>query len=187
MSSIGGRLLVLTLVTLAVALSANVPVALAIPQPTIDPARVPPDGRPGPDQPMRQSNMCARTITIADPNVAVTAPGFTMLNIGKAWQYSTGNGVPVAIIDTGINPSPRLRVVPGGDYIMSGDGLMDCDAHGTIVASLIGAAPQGSPMPAPMPSAPAFPPPAGPAPVESAAPPPGGAPPPPAPRRRPPR
>ncbi len=100
---------------------------------------------------MRQSNICAQAITVADPNVAVTAPSFTMLNVNKAWQYSTGNGVPVAVIDTGVNPNPRLPVVPGGDYIMGGDGLMDCDAHGTIVASLIGAAPQGIPMPPPMP------------------------------------
>ncbi len=55
---------------------------------------------------MRQSNICARTITVAEPNVAVTAPGFTLLNVSKAWQYSTGNGVPVAVIDTGVNPSP---------------------------------------------------------------------------------
>lgn len=168
------------LALLVVGLSTNYPLALAIPPPTIDPSRVPADGRPTADQPMRQSNMCARTITVADPNVAVTAPGFTMLNISKAWQYSTGNGVPVAIIDTGINPGPRLRVVAGGDYIMGGDGLMDCDAHGTIVASVIGAAPQGSPMPAPMPATPAFAPPAGPPPVEGAPPPPGGPPPPPA-------
>ncbi|GAB7144517.1 type VII secretion-associated serine protease mycosin [Mycobacterium riyadhense] len=164
-----------------VTMLATLPAAQAIPPPSVDPARVPADGKPGPDQPMRQSNTCARTITVADPNLAVTAPGFTMLNISKAWQYSTGNGVPVAIIDTGINPSPRLRVVPGGDYIMGGDGLMDCDAHGTIVASVIGAAPQGSPVPAPMPSAPAFPPPAAPPATDSAPPPPGGPPPPPAP------
>ncbi|ORW91631.1 peptidase S8 [Mycobacterium szulgai] len=164
-----------------VAMIASLPAAQAIPPPSIDPARVPADGKPAAEQPMRQSNMCARTITVADPNPAVTAPGFTMLNISKAWQYSTGNGVPVAVIDTGINPSPRLRVVPGGDYIMGGDGLMDCDAHGTIVASVIGAAPQGSPMPAPMPSAPAFPPPAAPPATDSAPPPPGGPPPPAAP------
>jgi membrane-anchored mycosin MYCP len=130
---------------------------------------------------MRQSNMCARTITVADPNVALPAPGFTMLNISKAWQYSTGNGVTVAVIDTGVNPSPRLPVVPGGDYIMGGDGLMDCDSHGTIVASLIAAAPQGSPMPSPMPPSPAFPPPAGPPPVSNAPPPLGAPPAPPAP------
>ncbi len=170
----GAALTVLTLV----GLSTNFPVAQAIPPPKVDPGAVPPDGPPGPDQPMRQSNICAQTMTVADPDVTVTAPGFTMLNISKAWQYSTGNGVPVAVIDTGVNPSPRLPVVPGGDYIMGGDGLMDCDAHGTIVASLIGAAPLGTPAPAPMPPTPAFPPPAGPPPSIAAPPPPGGAPPP---------
>jgi membrane-anchored mycosin MYCP len=175
------RIAATTLASLLVALLASLPAAQAIPPPIVDPGRVPADGKPGPDQPMRQSFACARTITVADPNVALPAPGFTMLNISKAWQYSTGNGVPVAVIDTGINPSRRLPVVAGGDYIMSGDGLTDCDAHGTIVASVIGAVPQGIPMPAPMPSAPAFPPPAGPPPTDAGAPPPGGPPPPPAP------
>ncbi|MGH3530806.1 MAG: type VII secretion-associated serine protease mycosin [Mycobacterium sp.] len=173
------RISVVVLVGLLVGLPATLPAAQAIPPPTVDPGRVPADGKPGPEQPMRQSNICARTITVADPNVAVIAPGFTMLNISKAWQYSTGNGVPVAVVDTGVNPSHRLPVVPGGDYIMSGDGLLDCDAHGTVVASVIAAAPQGTPMPAPMPAAPAFPPPAGP-PATDAAPPPPGAPPAPA-------
>lgn len=167
------RICGLLLTGVLVVLLASVPVVQAIPPPSVDPGQVPADGRPEPDQPMRQSNICARTITVADPNVAVTAPGFAMLNISKAWQYSTGNGVPVAIIDTGINPSPRLQVVAGGDYIMGGDGLMDCDAHGTIVASVIGAAPQGNPVPAPMPSVPAFPSPAGPV-IDVAPPPPGG-------------
>ena len=159
------RISALTLVGLLVALPSTLPAAQAIPPPAVDPGRVPPDGKPGPEAPMRQSNICARTITVAEPNVAVTAPGFTLLNVSKAWQYSTGNGVPVAVIDTGVNPTPRLPVVPGGDYIMGGDGLMDCDSHGTVVASLIAAAPQGTPMPAPMPVAPAFPPPAGPPPA----------------------
>ncbi len=175
------RFAALMLAGLLVVPSASLPAARAIPPPHVDPARVPADGKPGPDQPMRQSFACARTITVADPNVAVTAPGFTMLNISKAWQYSTGNGVPVAVIDTGINPSRRLPVVAGGDYIMGGDGLTDCDAHGTIVASVIGAAPRGTPMPAKLPSAPAFPAPAGPPATESGPPPPGGQPPPPAP------
>lgn len=165
-------------VTALIALGANLPAARAIPPPNVDPSRVPADDAPGPDQPMRQSNVCALTTTVADPNVTVTAPGFSMLNISKAWQYSTGNGVPVAVIDTGVNPSGRLPVVAGGDYIMSGDGLMDCDAHGTIVASVISAAPQGIPMPAPMPAVPAY---QGLAPTASAPPPPVEAPPPAAP------
>ncbi|AKN18403.1 type VII secretion-associated serine protease mycosin [Mycobacterium haemophilum] len=171
----------LALVGLVVVALTNFPAVQAIPPPTIDPSRVPADGKPTAEQPMRQSFACARTITVADPNVALPAPGFTMLNISKAWQYSTGNGVPVAVIDTGINPSRRLSVVAGGDYIMGGDGLTDCDAHGTIVASVIGAAPQGTPMPPRMPSAPAFPPPAGPPAIDSGPVPPGGPPPPPAP------
>ena len=131
------RISALMLVGLLVGVPSTLPAAQAIPPPAVDPGRVPPDGKPAPEQPMRQSNICARTITVAEPNVAVIAPGFTLLNVAKAWQYSTGNGVPVAVIDTGVNPSHRLPVVPGGDYIMGGDGLMDCDSHGTVVASLI--------------------------------------------------
>ncbi|HTM83433.1 MAG TPA: S8 family serine peptidase, partial [Mycobacterium sp.] len=58
-----------------------------------------------------------------------------------------------AVIDTGVTPHPRLpNLVGGGDYVMSGgDGLSDCDAHGTVVASLIGAAPAGAIAPLPPP------------------------------------
>lgn len=165
----GNRLVAVTVVALLTAMLSNAPTALAIEPPSVDPAIVPPDGTPGPEQAMRQSNVCARAISVATPDVGKPAPGFAMLNIAKAWQYSTGNGVAVAVIDTGVNPSPRLPVVPGGDYIMGGDGLTDCDAHGTIVASLISAAPKGAPMPAPMPPIPAFAPPSG-APPASGAP-----------------
>lgn len=147
----GGRVAAAAVVTMLTAATANVPAAVAISPPSVDPSSVPVDGPPGPDQPMRQSNVCARAIAVGDPNVRLPAPGFTMLNIAKAWQYSTGRGVSVAVIDTGISPSPRLPVIPGGDYVTGGDGLSDCDAHGTIVASVIAAAPQGTPMPAPMP------------------------------------
>jgi membrane-anchored mycosin MYCP len=127
----------------------------AISEPWVDPGHIPADGPPQPDQPMRQSNACARTSVAAEPNVGLPAPGQVMLNVAKAWQYSTGNGVSVAVIDTGVAPSARLPVVAGGDYIMGGDGLTDCDAHGTVVASVIAAAPQGIPMPQPMPPGPA--------------------------------
>lgn len=66
-----------------------------------------------------------------------------MLNLQEAWQFGRGAGVKVAVIDTGVTPHPRFpHLIPGGDYVMAGgDGLSDCDAHGTIVASMIGAAP----------------------------------------------
>ncbi|BCO87078.1 type VII secretion-associated serine protease mycosin [Mycobacterium paraintracellulare] len=169
----------LTAALTLVALSANIPAAQAITPPSVDPGMVPPDGPPRPEQPMRRANSCSSPIVVRNPDVAQLAPGFNLLNIAKAWQYSTGNGVPVAVIDTGVTPNPRLPVVPGGDYIMGEDGLMDCDAHGTIVSSIIGAAPQGIlPMPRPMPATPAFPPPAGPPPVAGAPPPPVEVPPP---------
>ena len=167
------RLFAATMAVLLTGMLSNAPIALAIEPPSVDPALVPPDGMPGPEQAMRQSNVCARAITVATPDVGRPTPGFAMLNVDKAWQYSTGNGVAVAVIDTGVNPSPRLPVVPGGDYIMGGDGLTDCDAHGTIVASLISAAPKGVPMPAPMPPIPAFPPPSGGPPVTAGPLPPG--------------
>lgn len=101
---------------------------------------------------MRQGNRCAHATVAPEPNISDPAPGFVMLDVASAWQYSTGNGVTVAVIDTGVNPNPRLPVQPGGDYITGGDGLTDCDSHGTIVASVIAAAPQGIPQPRPMPS-----------------------------------
>lgn len=74
-----------------------------------------------------------------------------MLNLNEAWQFGRGEGVKVAVIDTGVTPHPRLpRLIPGGDYVMAGgDGLSDCDAHGTLVASMIGAAPASGAAPPP--------------------------------------
>lgn len=162
------------------------PMARAIEPPSVDPGLAPADRPPGPDQPMRRSNSCSVPITVSNPDVAQLAPGFDMLGIAAAWQYSTGNGVPVAVIDTGVTPNPRLPAIAGGDYIMGGaeglGGLQDCDAHGTIAASIIAAAPLGVlPMPRPMPEVPAFPLPAGPPPSFGAPPPPADIPGPPAP------
>jgi membrane-anchored mycosin MYCP len=68
-----------------------------------------------------------------------------MLNLPEAWRFGRGGGVKVAVIDTGVTPHPRLpHLLPGGDYVMGGDGLSDCDAHGTLVASMIGGAPAGA-------------------------------------------
>lgn len=135
------RLFAVTLVVMLTTGATNVPAALAIAPPQVDRLLVPADGPPSPEQPMRQSNMCATAIATGSPDVMRPAAGFAMLNIKDAWRYSTGEGVSVAVIDTGITPSPRLPALPGGDYITGGDGLSDCDAHGTLVASVIAAKP----------------------------------------------
>jgi membrane-anchored mycosin MYCP len=52
-----------------------------------------------------------------------------------------GAGQRIAVIDTGVSPHPRLpNLRGGGDYLTGGDGLDDCDGHGTAVAGLLGAA-----------------------------------------------
>ncbi len=67
------------------------------------------------------------------------------LQLDEAHKISTGKGVTVAVIDTGVAKQARLpKLVGGGDYIGDTNGLVDCDAHGTLVAGIIGAAPSES-------------------------------------------
>ncbi|MGH3635054.1 MAG: S8 family serine peptidase, partial [Mycobacterium sp.] len=122
---------------------AGLPPAYAINRPVIDPAATPHDGPPGPEQPMRQSSYCTEVGVLPGTDFRVQPKYMDMLNLPEAWRFGRGGGVKVAVIDTGVTPHPRLpHLVGGGDYMMAGgDGLSDCDAHGTIVASMIAATP----------------------------------------------
>jgi len=139
------------------------PAAEAIAPPVIDPGALPAAGTPGPAEEMRQSEACITPVVIADPNLTQPPPGNAMLNVAAAWQYSTGAGVSVAIIDTGVTPNPRFGALfAGGDYVqgLPNGGLTDCDNHGSVVASIIGAAPANpAARPAPKPSGVGAPPP----------------------------
>ncbi|WP_394433614.1 type VII secretion-associated serine protease mycosin [Streptomyces sp. SGAir0957] len=58
------------------------------------------------------------------------------------WRTSTGEGITVAVIDTGVdaqNPDLKGRVLPGEDLAegLSGDEHTDYDSHGTGMAGLI--------------------------------------------------
>ncbi|MER7686179.1 type VII secretion-associated serine protease mycosin [Streptomyces sp. NPDC097610] len=60
----------------------------------------------------------------------------------QMWRTSTGKGVNVAVIDTGVDPSnPDLkgRILPGKDYAedQPGDEHTDYEGHGTGMAGLI--------------------------------------------------
>ncbi len=91
---------------------------------------------------MKQTAYCTEVGVIPGTDFRVQPKYMEMLNLTEAWQFGRGAGVKVAVIDTGVSPHPRFpHLIPGGDYVMGGDGLSDCDAHGTIVASMIGAAP----------------------------------------------
>ncbi|MGO9508952.1 MAG: type VII secretion-associated serine protease mycosin [Mycobacterium sp.] len=129
----------------------GLPPAYAISPPTIDPAAVPPDSPPGPVAPMKQNSYCTEVGVLPGTDFRLQPKYMEMLNLQEAWSFGRGAGVKVAVIDTGVSPHPRFpHLIPGGDYVMAGgDGLSDCDAHGTIVASMIGAAPASGAVPPP--------------------------------------
>ncbi|MCV6970168.1 type VII secretion-associated serine protease mycosin [Mycobacterium bohemicum] len=118
------------------------PPALAISPPAVDPGVPPPNGSPGPGQPMEQRGPCITSGVIPGSDPAVVTPGQAALNLPAAWQFSRGEGQLVAVIDTGVRPGPRLpNVEPGGDFVETTDGLTDCDGHGTLVAGIIAGQP----------------------------------------------
>jgi type VII secretion-associated serine protease mycosin len=66
-------------------------------------------------------------------------------DIDRLTPLSTGDGVTVAVIDSGVDgdhPQLRGRVANGRDFLGNrSDGLQDCKGHGTGVAGIIAAAP----------------------------------------------
>ena len=112
----------------------SAPGAVAIEPPTIDPAVVPPDEM-GPDQPTEQRRVCSAPTTFPNPNFADKPWANDYLRISDAQKSATGAGVTVAVIDTGVNGSPRVPAEPGGDFVdKAGNGMSDCDSHGTLTA-----------------------------------------------------
>jgi len=64
----------------------------------------------------------------------------SFLRVAEIHEITRGEGVTVAVIDTGVDAShPDLagNVLPGLDFVTGGDGRADSDGHGTAMASLI--------------------------------------------------
>lgn len=120
------------------------PQAAAISPWSFDPAVdiAPPDGPPGPDFPMVQRYACAASGQLAGSQFD-SVPLDTVWDVRDLHGFATGRDQTVAVIDSGISRNDRLpRLLGGGDYIAGGDGLSDCDHHGTLVAGIIAAQPR---------------------------------------------
>ncbi|CAN5198034.1 type VII secretion-associated serine protease mycosin [soil metagenome] len=112
-------------------------VALAAEPPRVLPGP-PPAGPVAPLQPTEQKAACAVAGVMPGSRFEQQLTGDAVLDYTAAWRFSRGAGQKVAVIDTGVARHPRLpRLEGGGDYVSNSDGLVDCDAHGTLVAGLI--------------------------------------------------
>jgi len=128
------------LVTALWAAAAAAP-AWAVPPPIVPPGP-PPAGPVAPSDPTERKSACGLGGVFPNTDFALQPSAEALLNFRAAWQFSRGAGQKVAVIDTGVNRHPRLPALQGGgDYVSNSDGLEDCDAHGTVVAGIIAAAP----------------------------------------------
>ena len=113
------------------------PSAHAVSPPPIDDRWLPEPALPAPSRPTVQREVCA----VVTPNSGDSGSGHDQLadlDLPQVWQLTRGAGQRVAVIDTGVSRNQRLPgVVPGGDYVSTGDGTQDCDAHGTLVAGIV--------------------------------------------------
>lgn len=70
--------------------------------------------------------------------------GLKIIYAPAAWRYSTGSGIRVAVVDTGITPRhPDLRVYGGVSYVPGVTRWYDDHYHGTHVAGTIAAMANG--------------------------------------------
>lgn len=127
----------------AIMFSVAVPAAAIEPPPPVPADSAPPDGTPAPESTTQQKKFCQNASVLPNTDITVPVPSAAALNLSQARALSQGAGVTVAVLDSGAAPQPRLpNLVGGGDYVSAGgDGLSDCDAHGTLVAGVIGGAP----------------------------------------------
>ena len=123
----------------------DTPSADAVAPPPIDNKWLPEPALPTPPRPTVQREVCT-ALTTANPEATDKVPAqLTDLDLPRVWPLTRGAGQRVAVIDTGVSPHRRLpKLVPGGDYVFTGNGTQDCDAHGTVVAGIIAAASDSS-------------------------------------------
>jgi subtilisin family serine protease len=63
------------------------------------------------------------------------------MDVNRAWKRSSGRGVTVAVVDTGVDPRHEdlPRLLRGRDFVSGGADAFDENGHGTFVAGVIAA------------------------------------------------
>jgi Subtilase family len=82
-----------------------------------------------------------RTASYNDPYIGLQR-GFQQMHVGEAHPWSRGEGVKVAIIDTGVDlehPDLRGRIAAAVNFVDSNDAQFLHDRHGTEMAGVIAA------------------------------------------------
>lgn len=113
---------------------------------------------PGKEMEMAEAYSKRPEVEYAEPNYYLSAYftpndelyirqwNFPLINLEEAWDLSTGNGVTVAVVDSGVNPFGvdgfgklfKNRVLLGYNAILRIRGGLDLSGHGTYVAGVIG-------------------------------------------------
>ena len=85
-----------------------------------------------------------RASTIPDDPLWATGqrPALSPLRMDRAWDLARGNGVTVAVLDSGVDfdhPDLQGRVITPGLNLLTPGGARDDSGHGTMVAGIIAA------------------------------------------------
>ncbi|WP_345892229.1 type VII secretion-associated serine protease mycosin [Mycolicibacterium sphagni] len=125
--------------------------AQALSPPVVDPGAVPSPDPVGPAEPLRQEHECTPTGVLPNSDLGAPTAAQAFMDLPALWRSAgRGAGQTIAMIDTGVNVAPGPPGAPprlahvhgGGDYVdPAAKGLADCDSHGTVVASILGAQP----------------------------------------------
>lgn len=77
------------------------------------------------------------------PSPSQTTPwGIERVNSSDVWNIATGNGVKVAVVDTGVDtthPDLSANIAGGANFVSTVRSYKDDNGHGTHVAGIIGA------------------------------------------------
>ena len=109
-------------------------------KPTIEPEK--PTISPSPKEPIEQNtNTNTNTGSSETSSNPVTESNWALnqINAPAAWSESTGKGVKIAILDSGVGPIDDVKVYGGYNFVDDNEDTTDIYGHGTMVASIIAA------------------------------------------------